>query len=113
MVASRANETPEQASVRLGDQRTRQAASRAAESPEQRQTRREDDRTSRSTSRAARWTFMEREGFQYDPTKNYDNHCQLYIGRMTEICSYCDALKWPGEAPGMCYSNGKVKLPSL
>ena len=57
---------------------------------------------------------MEREAFQYDPTKNYDSHPQLYIGRMTEVCcSYCDALKWPGEAPGMCCSNGKVKLPSL
>ncbi|CAF1606327.1 unnamed protein product [Rotaria magnacalcarata] len=88
-------------------------ASRAAESPEQWQTRREDDRTRRSTSRAARWAFMEREAFQYDPTKNYDNHCQLYIERMTEIYSYCDAFKWPGEAPGMCCSIGKVKLPSL
>ena len=32
---------------------------------------------------------------------------------MTKVCRYCDALKWPGEAPGMCCSNGKVKLPSL
>ena len=32
---------------------------------------------------------------------------------MTEVCSYCDALKWPGEAPAICCSNGKVKLPSL
>ncbi|CAF1287602.1 unnamed protein product [Rotaria sp. Silwood1] len=111
--AFRAAETPEQTSTRLGDQCTRQAASRAAETAEQRQARREEDRTRRSTSRAARWTFMEREAFQYDPTKSYDSRPQLYIGRMTEICSYCDALKWPGEAPGMCCSNGKVKLPPL
>ncbi|CAF3779045.1 unnamed protein product [Rotaria sp. Silwood1] len=110
---SRAAETPEQTSTRLGDQCTRQAASRAAETAEQRQARREEDRTRRSTSRAARWTFMEREAFQYDPTKSYASRPELYIGRMTEICSYCDALKWPGEAPGMCCSNGKVKLPSL
>ncbi|CAF4665941.1 unnamed protein product, partial [Rotaria sp. Silwood2] len=56
---------------------------------------------------------MEWEAFQYDPTKNYDSRPQLYIGQITEICSYCDALKWPGKAPGMCCSNGKVKLPPL
>ncbi len=56
---------------------------------------------------------MEREAFQYDPTRSYDSHPELFIGRMTERCSYYDALKWPGEAPGMCCSNGKVKLPSL
>ncbi|CAF3254328.1 unnamed protein product [Rotaria sp. Silwood2] len=111
--ASRAAETAEQTTTRLEEQRTRQAASRAAESSEQQQVRREEDRRRRSNSRASRWSFMEREAFQYDPTKNYDNHPQLYIGRMTEICSYCDALKWSGEAPGMCCSNGKVKLPSL
>ncbi|CAF1454121.1 unnamed protein product [Rotaria sp. Silwood1] len=111
--ASRTAETAEQTTTRLEEQRTRQAASRAAESSEQQQVRREEDRRRRSNSRASRWSFMEREAFQYDPTKNYDNHPQLYIGRMTEICSYCDALKWSGEAPGMCCSNGKVKLPSL
>ena len=93
MSAFRAAETPEQTSMRLGDQRTRQAISRAADAPEQRQTRRDEDRTRCSTVRAARWTFMAREAFQYDPTKNYDSHPQLCIGRMTEVCSYCDALK--------------------
>jgi len=113
MAASRAAETSEQKEARREEGRTRHATARAAETPEQGQARRENDRTRRSTSRAARWTFMEREAFQYDPTKNYDSHHQLYIGRVTEVCSYCDALKWPGEAPGMCCSNGKVKLPSL
>lgn len=56
---------------------------------------------------------MDGEAFKYDPTKNYDNHPQLYIGQMTHVCSHGGALKWPGEAPGMCCSNGKVKLPPL
>lgn len=63
MAASRASETPEQTSSRLGDQRTRQAVARAAENPEQRQQRREEDRTRRSTSRAARWKFMKGKRF--------------------------------------------------
>jgi len=111
--ASRAAETPEQTSTRLGEQRTRQAAARAAETPEQGQARRRNDRASRSESRAAQWKFMERDAFQYDPAKSYDGHPQLCIGRMSVVCSYCDALKWAGEASGMCCSNGKVKLPSL
>jgi hypothetical protein len=32
---------------------------------------------------------------------------------MTVVCPYCDALKWRGEAPGMCCSSGKVSLPEL
>ena len=32
---------------------------------------------------------------------------------MNKVCSYCDALKWPEEAKGMCCSGGKVRLPAL
>lgn len=32
---------------------------------------------------------------------------------MNDPCSHCGALKWVGEAPGMCCSGGKVKLPAL
>jgi hypothetical protein len=121
MAASRAAETSEQTESRLEDQRqtrrnddrTRHAASRAASTPEQVETRRENDRTRRSTSTAAHCKFMEREAFQYDPTKSYDSHSQLFIGLKTKVCSHYEALKWPGEAPGMCYSSGKVKLPPL
>ncbi|CAF3947988.1 unnamed protein product [Rotaria magnacalcarata] len=56
---------------------------------------------------------MEGEAFRYDPTKSYDSHPQLSIGRMTDVCAHCEAYKWPGEAPGMCCSNGKVKLSPL
>ena len=56
---------------------------------------------------------MEGETFRYDPANSYDSHLQLYIGQMNGVCSYCEALKWPGETPGMCCSGGKVKLQSL
>ena len=56
---------------------------------------------------------MEGEAFQYDPTKSYDGHPLLHIGHMGDLCRFCNALKWPGEAPGMCCSSGKVKLPAL
>jgi hypothetical protein len=111
--ASRAAETPEQTGTRLDDQRTRQVASRAVETPEQARTRLDEQRTRQVASRAAQWKFIEREAFRYDPANSYDNHPQLYIGRMNKICSHCGALKWPGEAPGMCCSGGKVKLTPL
>ncbi|CAF1614094.1 unnamed protein product [Didymodactylos carnosus] len=56
---------------------------------------------------------MEGEAFRYDPANSYDSHPQLHIGQMTDVCSYCDALKWPGEAPGICCSGGTVRLPAL
>jgi hypothetical protein len=110
---SRAAEAPEQGQARRQEDRSRHADSRAAETPEQRRTRSEDQRQRQATSRAAQWTFMEMEAFRYDPANSYDSHPQLYIGQMTEVCSHCDALKWPGEAPGMCCSGGKVNVQSL
>lgn len=32
---------------------------------------------------------------------------------MDAICPHCDAANFPGETPGMCCANGKVKLPAL
>ncbi|CAF3631401.1 unnamed protein product, partial [Rotaria sp. Silwood2] len=69
----------------------------ATETPDQRRARSEAQRRQQAASRAAHWTFMEREAFRYHPANSYDNHPQLYIGRMNDVCSYCDALKWPGE----------------
>lgn len=79
----------------------------------QRRTRIGNQRRQQSASRAAHWAFLEGEAFRYDPANNYDSHPQLYIGQMTHVCSNCHALKWPGEAPGMCCSGGKVRLPAL
>jgi hypothetical protein len=110
---SRAAEAPEQVQTRRGEDRARHTASRAAKSPEQRRTRSEDQRRRQSTSRAAHWAFLEGEAFRYDPANNYDSHPQLHIGQMTHVCSNCHALKWLGEAPGMCCSGGKVRLPAL
>ena len=112
--ASRADESPEETRSRLAGQRTRQAASRADESPDQTSSRVAGQRTRQAATRAAQWEFMEGEAFKYDPTKSYDSHPQLCIGRMTDVCcSHCKGFKWRGEAAGMCCSNGKVKLPPL
>ena len=136
MEALRGAETPEETQTRVGDQRARQAASRAvetseckenrlhqnrarravssaAERPQQRRSRSEDQRQWQAVSRSLYWIFVEGEAFRYDSTKSYGGHAQLCIGQMNDLCPPCDAFKWPGEAPGMCYSGGKVKIPAL
>ena len=112
-VVSRTAENSKQRQTRLDNKRTRQAASRAAETPDQRRARSEDQRTRQAVLRAARWTVLEDTAFQYNPANNYDNYLQLNVGRMDNVYSYRGALKWNGEAPGMCCSGGKVKLPAL
>ncbi|CAF1552338.1 unnamed protein product [Rotaria sp. Silwood1] len=111
--ASRAAESPERRQDRREEDRARHAASRAAEDSIQRRTRSEDQRRRQAASRAAQWTFMEGEAFRYDSANNYDSHPQLYIGQMSDVCPYCNALKWHAETRGMCCSGGKVKLPEL
>jgi len=32
---------------------------------------------------------------------------------MDKVCPHCTAMKFKGEAPGMCCASGKVKLPEL
>lgn len=42
---------------------------------------------------------------------NYDNSKLILIGKITNKCSYSDALKWYVETLGLCCSSGKVCLP--
>lgn len=32
---------------------------------------------------------------------------------MHKLYNFCDALKWSLESPGLCFSNGKIKLESI
>ncbi|XP_036321962.1 uncharacterized protein LOC118735980 [Rhagoletis pomonella] len=52
-----------------------------------------------------------RAAFNYNSQINYSMYG--YIGIMDAICPHCDAAKFPGETPGMCCANGKVRLPPL
>jgi hypothetical protein len=51
--------------------------------------------------------------FNYDPHSDYQFHPKILIGKMEKICLHCGAWKFKTETPGMCCSNGKVKLPAL
>ncbi|VDM94649.1 unnamed protein product [Onchocerca ochengi] len=54
-----------------------------------------------------------RLAFRYNPADNYNLNPHVLICAMNEICPYCKALKFKGEARGMCCAAGKIKLPLL
>ena len=56
---------------------------------------------------------LERVAFHYNPEIDYCADQSVTIGEMTTICQYCKALKYSGEATGLCCAGGKVKLPQL
>ena len=113
--------------------RQRKAEERANETQEQREARQLRDRMWHQETRAAQRAAedaarpprvrrgrggrvvidLERAGFCYDPEYFVENklaeHPVWDIGKMDQICTYCDAKKFPGEKPGMCCKNGKVK----
>lgn len=116
------------------EMRTRQRAKRSRQTEEQRQIRNEQNRERMNTLRRnrrfeahdqnrnltaamqenRRGNFdLEYQAFHYDPTKEYDKHPNVSIGKMDETCKYCHAKKFKGETPSMCCKSGKVKLPSL
>lgn len=53
------------------------------------------------------------EAFAYNSNIDYSVDSKIIISDMTYTCSYCKALKFEHEKPGMCCSNGKVQLPNL
>ena len=50
------------------------------------------------------------KGLRYEP--EYFKQ-EFYIGSLRENCLHCAAYKFPGGAPAMCCSNGKVDLQPL
>ncbi|GFS32424.1 ATP-dependent DNA helicase [Trichonephila inaurata madagascariensis] len=133
---ARAAETPEQYQVRLQSQQVRQNASRATETPEKRQSRLHEDQVRHRVVRAAetpiqhmvrllclrkqrnvaitlKWKAQMHDGFMYSPRYDYESNNLLDIGRISNVCLKCSALKWKGGTPGMCCSSGKVKLPPI
>lgn len=60
-----------------------------------------------------KWSFFTNLAFNYDNDMSFENIPLLKIGNMDIECEYCRALKFRREAPGICCSNGKVKLQAF
>ncbi|KAK0064693.1 hypothetical protein Bpfe_005782 [Biomphalaria pfeifferi] len=109
-VTSRQKESEEERSSRLELRRF----NRLAETSEHQQIRLSGIKNATSVSRA-REQLSDLKGlaFNYNPLYNYSKHPKVELGKMNVQCRHCHALKWREETPGMCCSNGKVKLSSL
>lgn len=92
------------------EERTRAINSRAKEKPEQIQNRLAELRKRATQTRSMAWGQFKRAAFVYNCQQNYHKHPKVMIGKMEIVCVYCEAYKWKEERPGLCCSNGKVKL---
>lgn len=108
---SRAVETPAQHEARLEQVRIRATTASAAETPQQHENRLEGNQLRAAQSRQR--IDFHLAAFNYDKDCDYSNHPNVVIGPMSTVCLYCHALKFQKESPGMCCSNGKVKLSPL
>lgn len=111
--ASRAEETSQQRDSRLRCMAERASTSRAEETGHQRTLRLQRVRESARELRSRHLSNLISEGFHYDPHKDYMQHDEVVIGRMELVCVHCHAKKFKSEPPGLCCSNGKVKLIQL
>lgn len=131
--AAIASETDEEREERLNTERERSARSRSRLSNSaqerdnyQNQLRMSRNRATRNRSNGNEVNLNERirrqtrttgnlelAAFNYNSNIDYSLHRSVLIGAMDEVCQYCNALKFKEETPGMCCSNGKVKLPTL
>ena len=111
----REQENEEEQAERLERARVRDAERREQEN--------EDERTeklliTRQRNRARRMIPVfsmcwNRAAFAYEASINYSSFPEMSIGEMNNVCQYCLAKKWKGEAPGMCCTGGKIKLLPL
>ncbi|GBN55601.1 hypothetical protein AVEN_119165-1 [Araneus ventricosus] len=97
MAIARASETVEERCRRQAANAQRTATARASENTE--------ERCRRQAADAQRISNSSNICYESDPL--------IAIGRMTLECNFCQVLRWKGESPGMCCSNGKIRLHSL
>ena len=108
----RQNETAEETQGRRDANSSRDRARRGRETKEEKQERC-DANANRQRNRRIRVQVQWKEAaLNYDPSSEYTDP-SVEIGQMSDVCTKCQAKKWPGEPPGMCCSSGKVRLPSL
>ena len=60
-------------------------------------------------ARTSKQYNLTNEAFYYDPTKEYNKHKHVVIGKMDNICQFCNAKKFSGETPGFCCMNGRKR----
>ncbi|GFQ69404.1 hypothetical protein TNCT_20521 [Trichonephila clavata] len=78
-----------------------QVVATAAETPIQHVARLLGLRKQRIAAITLKWKAQMHDGFMYNPRYDYESNNLLDIGRMSNVCLKCSALRWKGETPGM------------
>ncbi|GBP88778.1 hypothetical protein EVAR_100700_1 [Eumeta japonica] len=110
---TRSFESSEQQKVRLETNRISTNQARSSETTEQRETRLQNVLISTARSRRTLHADFNLGAFHCDSNNDYSLHPSAVIRKMGKICTYCSALEFKNETPGMCCACGKVKLPEL
>ncbi|XP_071042241.1 uncharacterized protein [Parasteatoda tepidariorum] len=71
------------------------------------------DRERTSLFRSCQYFDLNLSAFHYDSTNNYSLQPSVIIGKMDQLCTFRNALKFKNETDGICCSVDKVKPPDL
>lgn len=110
---SRQESSQEQNEARLERERSHQHEIRSREDADERAAGNLRESQARRRRNAAIGLDLNGIGFEYDPAIDYREHHLLQTGRMDIMCSYCHALRYISEPPGMCCVSGKVSIAAL
>ncbi|GFQ83182.1 ATP-dependent DNA helicase PIF1 [Trichonephila clavata] len=113
MAHLRASETVEEQGTRRKFNSLQMMQTRISETAQNREVRLERQRNVTHCSRMAIWKDKENAAYFYNPSIDYKSDTSCILGPMSISCQFCDAMKFKGEAPGLCCSGGKVHLPVL
>ncbi|GFR20448.1 ATP-dependent DNA helicase PIF1 [Trichonephila clavata] len=113
MARLRASETLQDQETRRKSNSLQMMQTRISETAQNREMRLECQRNITSSSRMAIWKDKENAAYSYNPSINYKSDASCILGSMSITCQFCSAMKFKGEAPGLCCSGGKVHLPVL
>ena len=112
-VQIRAQQTEEQQQAVIDSRRLAQQSRRVNQCENLSVQSRRINTENRQQRRSAGNANLLRVAFRYDCAFNYRSLPVVQIGSMVVVCPHCNALKFPGETPGLCCLSGKVKLPTL
>ncbi|XP_029655167.1 uncharacterized protein LOC115228835 [Octopus sinensis] len=109
--AVRRDQEPEDQREHRLNQNTRRNTERRNQQTQNEHNAENRHRVSRRNSRLYNYISLVNVGFSYNIHTDYSDLGN--IGALTEICTFCLAMKFKGETIGMCCSRGKVRLPVL
>ena len=66
-----------------------------------------------SACRKQPWRENEKSAFSCNSAMDYASDLIVSIGSLSITCRHCDAMKWTGQAPGICCNSGKVQLTQV